>query len=60
MCELQELEAYWRKNYKDFFDAACTGYDQKCDFKENADGTWSVGVKDKSIKLREPPPPPAK
>jgi hypothetical protein len=25
----QELESYWRRNYKDFFDYACTGYDKK-------------------------------
>jgi hypothetical protein len=27
----------------------------QCDFVENADGTWSVGTKDSSIKLREAP-----
>ena len=27
----------------------------QCDFVENSDGTWSVGVKDNGIRLREAP-----
>jgi hypothetical protein len=38
----QNLESYWNRNYKDFFDAACTGKDTKCGFEQTADGKWIV------------------
>lgn len=38
----QNLESYWNRNYKDFFDAACTGKDTKCRFEQTADGKWAV------------------
>mmetsp|Transcript_38920 Transcript_38920/g.60663 ORF Transcript_38920/g.60663 Transcript_38920/m.60663 type:complete len:184 (-) Transcript_38920:207-758(-) len=49
----QELESYWNRNYKDFFDASCNNWNKDCQFEQIAPGKWRVRKQDPMIKLRE-------
>ncbi|EKX33819.1 hypothetical protein GUITHDRAFT_155928 [Guillardia theta CCMP2712] len=48
----EELESYWNRNYKDFFDNSCTAQNRKCNFVQREDGTWAVIDKDSTIPLK--------
>ena len=48
----QELESYWNRNYKDFFDASCNVRSSQCAFTQTGDGTWEVGQKKGAFGLK--------